>query len=87
MTHNHKTTMTLYVTVRQSITVLPRCLQILSRRGYKLLDLTTEPIDDSVARLKMVVEGYSSWHDALPHLLHRIVEVDEVTVEPEADHA
>jgi acetolactate synthase regulatory subunit len=75
----------LKLTVRQSVTVMPRCLQILSRRGYIVNKLLTEPIDDTSAVIRLSVIGQQRWHTAIPHLLSRIVEVENVTVE-EAVH-
>jgi acetolactate synthase regulatory subunit len=82
---NDVSSVTLCLTVRQSVTVLPRCLQILSRRGFTLLELSTEPTDGGFAKLTMVVKGNRSWHSALPHLLQRVIDIKEVAMG--MDHA
>ncbi|MDB5181808.1 MAG: hypothetical protein JWP13_571 [Candidatus Saccharibacteria bacterium] len=71
----------LVLRVRQSVTVLPRCLQNLSRRGYIVLELSTKTVDATTAKLTMTIEGEQRWHSALPHLLSRLVDVEDVTVE------
>jgi acetolactate synthase regulatory subunit len=81
MITKERTQLQLRVTARQSVTVLPRCLQILSRRGYILTELTTEPVDDSTVVLTLAVEGQARWHDSIVNLLSRVVEVDDVTLE------
>lgn len=65
----------LRLTVQQGVTVLPRILQILSRRGFTLTDLTTKPHANGTATLLLTTVGDSHWHDAVPHLVSRLVDV------------
>jgi acetolactate synthase regulatory subunit len=76
-----KTTLKLRLTVRQGVTVLPRCLQVLSRRGYILTGMTSRKAGATVSVLSLTLEGADRWHAAIPHLLSRIIDVDEVQVE------
>ena len=71
--------MTLRLEVQQSTTVLPRCLQILSRRGFVLTHLKTTETDTS-AVLMLTVRGPVRWQQALPRLLSRLVDVNAVSV-------
>jgi acetolactate synthase regulatory subunit len=67
MTHKEQTEIRLVITVRQGVTVLPRCLQILSRRGFTLVSLSTSAYEDGTATLMMDVVGeprrYSTPHE------------------------
>lgn len=70
----------LTLTVRNTITVLPRCLQVLSRRGFMLVSLRTDDSGDT-ALLRILVVGPKHWHAAVPELLSKLVDVQSVTVE------
>lgn len=65
----------LRITVNQNKTVLPRCLQILSRRGFVLKALLTYEISPAIAQLHCAVQGPERWHEVLPQLLSKAVDV------------
>ncbi len=80
-TDNH---ICLDITCQPATTVLPRCLQILSRRGYMLTHLETLPAaqgdrqaSDTVV-MRCTLHGPERWHEALLPLLERIVDVRSV---------
>lgn len=68
----------LHILVLQSVTVLPRCMQILSRRGFTLLRLDTEHAADGLAVLRCTVRGPERWHDQLTSLIERLTDVVSV---------
>ena len=65
----------LSITARQNQTVLPRCLQILSRRGFTLLALETTRIDDIFVSLEISCTGPARWHISIVGLLEKLVDV------------
>lgn len=71
----------LQLTVRQGVMVLPRCLQVLSRRGYQLTVLQTRQGDDGDAVLYMTIEGNIRWHKDIAALLERVIDVRFVRTE------
>lgn len=73
------TQLTLHITATPSLTLLPRCLQILSRRGFLLTDVTTENVSDVAVILHLAVVGPLRWHQPIVSLLGRVVEVSAVT--------
>lgn len=81
MQNSSAATLHLTIDVQQNVTVLPRCLQILSRRGFILTTLTTEQLPDGEARLVCSAEGPRDWHDAIPGLLEKLVDVRSVGVQ------
>lgn len=85
-TSDNEETLDLLLTVRQSVTVLPRCLQILSRRGFVLTKLVTEKTKEGDTVLHFTVSGPKRWHKQLVRLLERLVDVDKVRA-GEARHA
>jgi acetolactate synthase regulatory subunit len=68
----------LSLTVMQNSTVLPRCLQVLSRRGYVLCKLDTIPMGNGQAQIHMTVIGDATKHQSIPGLLARLIDVVEV---------
>jgi acetolactate synthase regulatory subunit len=85
-TVNDTETLELQLTVRSSVTVLPRCLQVLSRRGFVLLELSTEQTENAQMVLHCTINGPVRWHEPLVRLLERLVDVERVTVK-ESKHA
>jgi hypothetical protein len=75
MQRPENSTAVLVLTVRPGITVLPRCLQILSRRGYMLTALRTTELSTSTTQLTLTLTGPPHWQAALPNLMTRLVEV------------
>lgn len=75
------TQVTLTLQVYPSITVLPRVLQILSRRGYRLLDLSTRTEAPETARMICRVEGPAHWHPRIGALIDKLIDVHSVTLE------
>jgi acetolactate synthase regulatory subunit len=67
-------------------TVLPRCLQILSRRGFRLTTLLTREIRHGEVELHCILEGPSEWHESIPELLNKTVDVLYVEAVQPADH-
>lgn len=80
---HEQTTLKLTLTARPTVTVLPRCLQILSRRGYRLTQLSAEEQRDGLETVHLVAVGPSRWHPAIPNLIARLVDVQTVTAEEE----
>lgn len=68
----------LAITVRQNHTVLSRCLQVFSRRGFTLITLTTKELDNGYAILHCTLIGPPHWHNTLPQLVHKIIDVKKV---------
>lgn len=80
MTMTTRTKMELQLTVRQNTTVLPRILQVLSRRGFTVTSLQTNgPANETC--LSMTVLGPAKWEHALPQLLLRLVDVHEASAQ------
>lgn len=77
----------LRLSVHQSVMALPRCLQVLSRRGYTLLHLQTEPATSNTVVLTMTLYGERDWHEAIPDLLNKIIGVEQVAVQEDFHHA
>lgn len=73
---------TLYISAYPSVTLLPRCLQILSRRSFTLNGLQTETQEDGTILLHCDVTGPEQWEKPLIHLLARCVDVIAVSDEP-----
>ena len=74
------TTLELTVVGKQGVTLLPRCLQVLSRRGCMVTKLTTEPAaDDQLVRLRLDVQAPTKWEVALPGLIERLHDVEAVS--------
>jgi acetolactate synthase regulatory subunit len=67
------------ITARRSTTVLPRCLQILSRRSYILTGLRSTWPDDSTIVMECTLTGPERWHAAVVSLLERVIDVQAVT--------
>jgi acetolactate synthase regulatory subunit len=68
------------IEVTQNVTVLPRILQILSRRGIILESISTEQIDDLTAVLHCSLLAPTTWHDPIGPLLLRLVDVKDVKI-------
>ena len=66
------------LTVEDSTMVVPRMLQVLSRRGFVLRSLSTDQLDDGILKLQCTVEGAAQWEKTLPGLLHKLVEVHSI---------
>ena len=73
-------TLQLAITVKQNRTVLSRCLQTFSRRGFTLTALTTKNLEDGDAILHCTLHGPQSWHTTLPQLLHKLIDVKKVEI-------
>jgi acetolactate synthase regulatory subunit len=69
-THLH-----LKITVRQNRTVLPRCLQLVSRRGFVLKALLTQQRQPAIAQLHCTLYGPTRWHGSIPLLLNKTTDV------------
>ena len=65
----------LKLTVRNSRMALPRCVQALSRRGFVLRALLTQELDHATVQLRCTLEGPIHWHDAIPRLLQKNIDV------------
>jgi acetolactate synthase regulatory subunit len=81
MNEHHSQDLKLRITVKQSQTVLPRCLQILSRRGCTLLELSTEDLGNGAVVLHCVISAPPQWRVALPALLEKSVDVKKVVTD------
>ncbi len=68
------------ITARHNHTLLPRILQILSRRGCTLIRLDTQPIGGDMARLNCTIQAPERWHGSLPGLLLRLIDIESVEV-------
>lgn len=68
------------ITARQNVTVLPRILQVLSRRGVILHGLHTQKLDDRTVLLRCIIETPVAWRHSLPSLLVRLVDVQSVQI-------
>ncbi|HEX8182267.1 MAG TPA: hypothetical protein VF575_01545 [Candidatus Saccharimonadales bacterium] len=75
------TTCTLVITAKDTMTVLPRCLQILSRRGCKLTALTTGTLPNAEVVMRCTILAPGRWQEPLIKLLERIVDVRHVELE------
>jgi acetolactate synthase small subunit len=73
-----KTPLRLTMTITPTVTVLPRVMQILSRRGYILQELQTSEISTHLSEVRCTVVGPVHWHDAIGPLLERLVDVRSV---------
>lgn len=69
----------LVVTVKNNVTILPRLLQILSRRGVTLTELRTETLSESRAKLHCTLMVPEQWHSSLSSLLLKLVDVEAVS--------
>ncbi len=67
----------LELTIRPGVTVLPRCLQILSRRGFILTKLTSRRQPGGLIILECIVEGPKRWHTPIITLLERLTDVEK----------
>ncbi len=63
------------ITAQCNTSVLPRCLQILSRRGFMLTELQTEQFGTSQIIMHCTLLGPDRWHSSLIPLLERVVDV------------
>ncbi len=68
----------LIIDAKQNVTLVPRILQILSRRGYTLEELKTIQISGTDIRLKLMASGDPRWHDQLIRLIGRLIDVTTV---------
>lgn len=74
----------LQITAEQSVTLMPRIMQILSRRGLVLIRLRTIPDENTnMVTLRLIVRGELRWHSSLPELIRRLVDVIDVHTEKE----
>lgn len=78
MTYARDEILNLDITVQQNRTVLARCLQICSRRGFTLVSLHTETHNQHEATLHCQLHGPANWHAPLPLLLARLIDVKNV---------
>lgn len=78
-TQPHHEVMVLEVIVRRSVTVLPRILQVLSRRGITLETLQTTYLGADTAVLQMSVVAPLKWHGSIAGLITKLVDVQKVT--------
>lgn len=74
----HNPNLHLKITAAASHTVLPRCLQVLSRRRFTLKALLTRDLSPSQIEMHCTVQGPLHWHDSLPGLLTKTAEVYNV---------
>ena len=72
------TTMQLIITAKQGVTLLPRCLQVLSRRGCIITKLETESATNGAVMLRADVQAPAKWQSVLPGLLERLHDVESV---------
>lgn len=68
------------IVAERSISVLPRVLQVLSRRGFLVEELSTENLPRGMCKLSCTVSGPAHWHKSIPGLLGKLVEVQSVQV-------
>lgn len=86
MTDTTSLTVTTYlVTARQGVTLLPRCLQVLSRRGYIIQNIRTDDNPDGSVTLHITARGPDRWHNAVPDLLNKLTDVTDVRTEGKSD--
>lgn len=71
------------VVAKKTVTVLPRILQVLSRRSFLLEELSTEALPDGMVRLSCAASGPVRWFESLPGFLEKLVDVKSVTVKTE----
>ncbi len=64
----------LRLTVHDVVTVLPRCLQILSRRGFRLTQLVSTQ-EGAIRHLTCTIEGPVRWHGSIVLYLRRVHDV------------
>lgn len=69
--------MSLSIVASDDHMVLPRILQIMSRRGCRLTQLKTEP-QGSEIRYTCELVGDEKWNDLLPLLIAKLPDVKEV---------
>lgn len=74
------------ITARQNVTVMPRILQVLSRRGVILHGLHTKKLDNHTVLLHCILETPVAWQHSLPSLLVRLVDVQSVQIVRADDH-
>lgn len=74
----------MHITANESVTLLPRILQILSRRGFTLMELRTSATpddnDDAPIELNMTIKGDTKWKNSLPSLISRLIDVVDVHI-------
>lgn len=75
-----RTTLYLNITVAQNVTVLPRILQVISRRGLILTSLVTTPQQDGSSVLACTVQTPERWQGTIAPLLERLHDVILVEV-------
>lgn len=85
MGNDSRNTIQFTITGRQGVTLLPRCLQLLSRRGFIVHEIRTNPLGNHKVEIFLSAEGDSKWNAAVPHLISRLVDVDSVRVEENDD--
>lgn len=69
----------LTVVATDSYMVLPRILQLLSRRGWRLVGLATETHENHVISYACEMEGDAKWNELLPLLIAKLADVREVS--------
>lgn len=71
---------TFKITVWRSVTVFPRILQVLSRRGCIVESMCSDQNGENESVITLRVSGDPRWYTPLPDLLRRIVDVQDVQV-------
>lgn len=80
MQHITGATLDLDITVVHNVTVLPRMLQVISRRGMVMTKLSTDQIAGGRAVLHCSIESPVRWHKTIAPLLERLIDVESVVV-------
>ncbi len=73
-------TIKLRIQVKQNVTVLPRILQVFSRRSIVMRDLMTNDLRGGRAELWCTIQTTSKWEESIPDLLSRLVDVENVEI-------
>ncbi len=68
------------IVAEDSISLLPRVLQILSRRGCLVREISTDQLENGRIQLTCYIEAPEQWTPALPGLIRRLIDVDTVAV-------
>ena len=69
----------LVIVANDDLMLVPRVVQILSRRGYRLVELTSLELDTGDWRYECAVRGDERWQNALPGLISKLPTVKEVS--------
>ncbi|HSH55204.1 MAG TPA: hypothetical protein VK983_00085 [Candidatus Limnocylindrales bacterium] len=83
-TSSRKITVTLHA--RQNVTLLPRILQIFSRRRGVVLEVRTRNLAAGEVELGIVLDIDPVWHAQLSALLEKLVDVHSAKVQEQVSH-